>query len=181
MIWRYAKGLGLFDKLNYTNLDLKQYEEKEKVVSVNEIDNHWLIIQKGERTIERTWKFFSETFLVEATWDKKLKMNIEVLKKENICNYKKDEPDEKKAKLCLYDSSLLPIDFTVNYQIFDKNNKEKSKIESKKLPIKYRFVKEDWITFYRPYLELDLDFNNIMKDWDLLKLNMTYTRYNHGY
>lgn len=180
MVWRYAKGLGLFDKLNYTNLDLKQYEEKEKVVSVVEIDTHWSTIQKGQRTIERTWKFFKETFLIEPTWDKKLKMNIEVLKGWNICNYKKDEPDEKKAKLCLYDSSLFPVDFTVNYQIFDKNNKEKTKLE-KKLPIKYKFVKENWTTYYRPYLELDLDFNNIMKDWDLLKLSMEYTRYNHGY
>jgi hypothetical protein len=37
---------------------------------------------------------------------------------------------------------LLPVDFTVNYQIFDKNNKEKTKLE-KKLPIKYKFVKEN--------------------------------------
>ena len=179
IIWKYNINASEFDKVSYEKLDLVKYEKKEEVYTINEINHNRNANE--EDFIKKYWKFFEENFLIEVNWNKKLKMNIEVLKDWNFCNYNRQEPDEKKAKLCLYDCSLLPIDFTVNYQIFDKNNKEKSKTESKKLPIKYKFVKEDWITFYRPYLELDIDFSNIMKEWDLLKLNMTYTRYNHGY
>ena len=47
------------------------------------------------------------------------------------CDYHASEPDSVynlKSLICLYDVSLLPINFNLEYKIFDKNDKKQKSI-----------------------------------------------------
>ena len=50
-------------------------------------------------------------------------MKIELMNNSTSCDYHANEPDSVynlKSLICLYDVSLLPINFNLEYKIFDK-------------------------------------------------------------
>ena len=107
-------------------------------------------------------------------------MKIELMNNSTSCDYLASEPDSVynlKSLICLYDVSLLPINFNLEYKIFDKNNKKLSKelkTWKRNLEIKYEFVKKEGKYFYRPFVELDLDLSKESKNDDFVELKFSY-------
>ena len=103
-------------------------------------------------------------------------MKIELMNNSTSCDYHANEPDSVynlKSLICLYDVSLLPINFNLEYKIFDKNDKKLSKeLKSWKrnLEIKYEFLKKEG-----KYLDLSKESKND----DFVELKFSYERFNY--
>ena len=176
ILWNYETEV--YKKNIFDELWINRYVKKEKSFTYKYKNSEW-------KDVENNFKKIEERLLTKISWERKQKMKIELMNNSTSCDYHANEPDSVynlKSLICLYDVSLLPINFNLEYKIFDKNDKKLSKeLKSWKrnLEIKYEFVKKEGKYFYRPFVELDLDLSKESKNDDFVELKFSYERFNY--
>lgn len=176
ILWNYKTEV--YKKNIFDELWINRYVKKEKSFAYKYKNSEW-------KDVESNFKKIEERLLTKISWERKQKMKIELMNNSTSCDYHANEPDSVynlKSLICLYDVSLLPINFNLEYKIFDKNDKKLSKeLKSWKrnLEIKYEFVKKEGKYFYRPFVELDLDLSKESKNDDFVELKFSYERFNY--
>lgn len=176
ILWNYETEV--YKKNIFDELWINRYVKKEKSFTYKYKNSEW-------KDVESNFKKIEERLLTKISWERKQKMKIELMNNSTSCDYHASEPDSVynlKSLICLYDVSLLPINFNLEYKIFDKNDKKLSKeLKSWKrnLEIKYEFVKKEGKYFYRPFVELDLDLSKESKNDDFVELKFSYERFNY--
>lgn len=176
ILWNYETEV--YKKNIFDELWINRYVKKEKSFYYEYKSSEW-------KNVKSNFKKIEEKFLTKISWERKQKMKIELMNNSTSCDYLASEPDSVynlKSLICLYDVSLLPINFNLEYKIFDKNNKKLSKelkTWKRNLEIKYEFVKKEGKYFYRPFVELDLDLSKESKNDDFVELKFSYERFNY--
>ena len=176
ILWNYETEV--YKKNIFDELWINRYVKKEKSFTYKHKNSEW-------KDVENNFKRIEERLLTKISWERKQKMKIELMNNLTSCDYHASEPDSVynlKSLICLYDVSLLPINFNLEYKIFDKNDKKLSKelkTWKRNLEIKYEFVKKEGKYFYRPFVELDLDLSKESKNDDFVELKFSYERFNY--
>lgn len=176
ILWNYKTEV--YKKNIFDELWINRYVKKEKSFTYKYKNSEW-------KDVENNFKKIEERLLTKISWERKQKMKIELMNNSTSCDYLASEPDSVynlKSLICLYDVSLLPINFNLEYKIFDKNDKKLSKelkTWKRNLEIKYEFVKKEGKYFYRPFVELDLDLSKESKNDDFVELKFSYERFNY--
>ncbi len=176
ILWNYETEV--YKKNIFDELWINRYVKKEKSFTYKYKNSEW-------KDVENNFKKIEERLLTKISWERKQKMKIELMNNSTSCDYLASEPDSVynlKSLICLYDVSLLPINFNLEYKIFDKNDKKLSKelkTWKRNLEIKYKFVKKEGKYFYRPFVELDLDLSKESKNDDFVELKFSYERFNY--
>ena len=176
ILWNYETEV--YKKNIFDELWINRYVKKEKSFTYKYKNSEW-------KDVENNFKKIEERLLTKISWERKQKMKIELMNNSTSCDYLASEPDSVynlKSLICLYDVSLLPINFNLEYKIFDKNDKKLSKelkTWKRNLEIKYKFVKKEGKYFYRPFVELDLDLSKESKNDDFIELKFSYERFNY--